>query len=174
MNMEKKGNMDEYIDRLIRELPGVHTYEDGQSWHKGTYEGLAAFAKILIEYGIELGHTEAKMDDKLTEVHSRPLDEVARNYEDYYDACDETPYLYCMRGDMEQAFKDGADWQRKHDIEGRSVDIESGKEIMKMEMMKDAIECTVFISDGKKVINSGNIEVDADFGDKVKLIVVKK
>ena len=139
MNMEKKGNMDEYIDRLIRELPGVHTHEDGKSWHKGTYEGLAAFAKILIEYGIELGHTEAKMDDKLTEVYSRPLDEAARKYEDYYDACDETPYLYCMRGDMEQAFKDGADWQRKHDIEGRSVDIESGKEIMKMEMMKDGM-----------------------------------
>lgn len=139
MNMEKKGNMDEYIDRLIRELPGVHTYEEGKSWHKGTYEGLAAFAKILIEYGIELGHTEAKMDDKLTEVYSRPLDEAARKYEDYYDACDETPYLYCMRGDMEQAFKDGADWQRKHDIEGRSVDIESGKEIMKMEMMKDGM-----------------------------------
>ena len=148
MNMEKKGNMDEYIDRLIRELPGVHTYEDGQSWHKGTYEGLAAFAKILIEYGIELGHTEAEVDAKLVEVHSRPLDEAAEEYFNEIYEHNKTKtnkdwdtftdgYRSAISDHIEDAFKRGAIWQRNHDIQGRSVDIESGKEIMKMEMMKD-------------------------------------
>ena len=168
MNTDNK-ELDKYINLKIRELAGHHRYNEGKSWWTGTYEELTYFAKELIQYGYD----EAKLQEKLTEVHSDQLDEAAEEYAGVnYDCQDESNSFYNMV--QVDAFKAGAEWQRNHDIQGRGIDIESGKILMKDELMKDAVECTVFISDGKKVINSGNIEVDADFGDRVKLIVAKE
>ena len=38
------------------------------------------------------------------------LDEVAKRYESYYDVGEEHGYLYTHRGDIAEAFKDGAEW----------------------------------------------------------------
>ena len=131
MNTDDK-ELDKYINLKIRELAGHHKYDEGKSWWTGTYEELTYFAKELIRYGYD----EAKLEDKLVEVHSDQLDEAAEEYASVdYDCQDESNSFYNMV--QVDAFKAGAEWQRKHDIEGRSVDIESGKEIMKMEMMKD-------------------------------------
>ena len=38
------------------------------------------------------------------------LDEVAKRYESYYDVGEEHGYLHTHRGDIAEAFKDGAEW----------------------------------------------------------------
>lgn len=82
--------------------------------------------------------------------------------------------------DLEDALKAKVDEELKDPVLGKLINSFAAytfaKQIVnwqKEQMMKDAIECTVFLSNGRRVVNLGNVDVNAEFGDKVKVIIIR-
>ena len=48
----------EEIDTYIRELPGVHSFDNGMMWWKGTYKSIKLLASHFYELGLNAGKEE--------------------------------------------------------------------------------------------------------------------
>ena len=116
--------------------------------------------------GIAVKMQEQPSEDLEKEIGSS-LNEAAQKVEDYYDVGEEHGYLCCHRGNIKDAFKAGAEWQKN-------------------KMLEDAVDATV--SETTRIIpgcgsytgafqcKEIHIKVSEEFkkGEKVKVLIIKK
>lgn len=118
----------------------------------------------------------AFIDSLPEEKSSEDLEEAAKaNTDELWRLCSWQPdwdYLY-------ESFIEGAEWMRKKDVEDMYMSdnrhflkcYEQGKVDLKVEMMKDAVECEVADLNGE--IYNNCIEKGMTDEDKVKIVIIK-
>ena len=94
-----------------------------------------------------------------------------------------TPDMLDLNAHKQVAFRKGAKWQKEQtekrwleDRDGCFWDgVEEGKKAMKEQMMKDAVEGEITKDNrGNNVVRSGVFNKDFEYGDKVRIIIVKE
>ena len=132
----------------------------------GYFTGIGAISKFL---------------DTLSEEPSESLEEAAEEYASDYPAWNDEQVI------AKYAFKRGAEWQKGQDLAemGQSKSplsvayanrcFENGKQAMKEQMLKEAMEGQIYGSHGDYWIESEIYEnLKGKEGDKVRIIIVKE
>lgn len=144
-------------------------YKDGAKWQK-EQDDKELSEKIAAAYQLGVKDKEQKFVDG--------LDEAANVYSnEHNDDCFDAIGSVCPH--IIEAFIAGAKWQKQHDAELIEIAYNDGITIgmtkQKEQMLKEAVEGEVTTDNrGNNVVRAGVFNKDFEYGDKVRVIIVKE
>ena len=131
------------------------------------------------------------LDKQSKEPVSEDLEAKAAQYESYFDVGEQHGYLCVNKGEMAEAFKDGARWQKEQmgeqarkelaktditlaDLVAFDEGFKLGRSLERQDMLKDAVEGYIAQRINGELYAKCHIPkaMDLEFGDKVKIVIV--